>query len=69
MVKIKEPEKRDKYFDLAKELKKLWSMRVTVIPVIARALGTVLKGVGKDWSQRKNRDHPDQVMVAISANN
>ena len=30
-VKLKENEKKDKYVDLAKELEKLWSMKVTVI--------------------------------------
>ena len=33
----------DKYLDLARELKKLWKMRVTVIPVVLGALGTFLK--------------------------
>ena len=36
---------RDKYLDLARELKKLWNMRVTVIPMIIGALGTVPKGL------------------------
>ena len=31
-VKIKENEKRDENFELARELKKLWNMNVTVIP-------------------------------------
>ena len=30
---IKEGEKRDKYLDLARELKRLWNMIVTVIPI------------------------------------
>ena len=30
-VKVKESEKGDKYLDLARELKKLWNMKVTVI--------------------------------------
>ena len=28
-IKLKECEKKDKYFDLARELKKLWNMKVT----------------------------------------
>ena len=39
-VKIKQNEKRDKYFDLARELKKLWNMKVTVIPNLIGMLGT-----------------------------
>ena len=30
-IKLKECEKSDKYLDLARELKKLWSMKVTII--------------------------------------
>ena len=44
-VKLKEFEKRDKYLDLAKELKKLWNMKVTIIPIVIGALGTVTKGL------------------------
>ena len=42
-VKLKEGEKRDKYQDLARELKKLWNIKVTVIPTVIGALGTVNK--------------------------
>ncbi len=42
-VKIKENEKRNKYLDLANGLKKLWNMKVTVIPIIIGALGTIPK--------------------------
>ena len=43
-VTVKENEKRDKYLDLDRELKSLLYMRVTVIPIVIGALGTVLKG-------------------------
>ena len=33
-VKLKEYEKRDKYLELGRELKKLWNMKVTVIPIV-----------------------------------
>ena len=42
-IKLKECEKRDKYVDLARELKKLWNMKVTIIPVMIGAFGTVTK--------------------------
>ena len=32
-IKLKESEKKDKYLDLARELKKLWNMKVTIIPI------------------------------------
>ena len=42
-VKLKESKKSDKYLDLARELKKLWNVTVTVMPVVVGALGTVTK--------------------------
>ena len=41
--KLKESEKKDKYLDLARELKKLWNTKVTFIPIVIGALGTVTK--------------------------
>ena len=46
-IKLKECEKRDKYLDLARELKKLWNMQVTIIPIIIGGFGTVTKGLLK----------------------
>ena len=42
-VKIKKSEKRDKYFDHARKLNKLWKMRMTVLPIVISALGTIHK--------------------------
>ena len=42
-VELKESEKTDKYVDLARELKKLWNMKVTVIPFVHGVPGTVAK--------------------------
>ena len=42
-VKLKESEKKDKYLDLVTELKKLWNLKVTFIPIIIGAFGTVTK--------------------------
>ena len=39
-VKWKEGEGRDKYLDLARELKK-WNMKMMVIPIVIGALDTV----------------------------
>ena len=44
-VKLKESEKKDKYLDLARELKKLWNMKVTVITIAVVALGKITKGL------------------------
>ncbi len=39
--------KKDKYLDLARELKKLWNMKVTIVPIVIGALGTITKGLLK----------------------
>ena len=44
-VNLKESEKKDKYLDLASELKKLWNMKVTVVPIATDKLSTVTKGL------------------------
>ena len=54
-VKLKENKKKDKYLDLAKELKKLWNMKVTIIPIVIGAFGTVTKGLLKGMKYLKIR--------------
>ena len=46
-INLKESEKKDKYLDLVRELKKLWNMKVTMVPIVIGALGTVTKGLCK----------------------
>ena len=46
-INLKESEKKDKYFDLARKLKKLWNMKVTILPIVIGALGTITKGLLK----------------------
>ena len=43
-IKLKECEKRDKYLDLARKLKRIWNMKVTIIAIVIDAFGTVTKG-------------------------
>ena len=47
-INLKECEKKDKYLYLARELKKLWNMKVTIAPIVIGALGTITKGLLKD---------------------
>ena len=47
-INLKECEKKDKYLDLARELKKLWNMKVTIVPIVIGAFGTITKGLLKD---------------------
>ena len=44
-VKFKESKKKNKYINLAWELKKLWNMKVTIIKIVIGALGKVTKGL------------------------
>ena len=44
---LKESEKKDKYLNLARELKKLWNMKATIVPIAIGALGTITKGLLK----------------------
>ena len=46
-INLKECEKKDKYLDLAKELKKLSNMQVKIIPIVIGAFGTAIKGLLK----------------------
>ena len=46
-VRLKENEKKDKYLDLARKLKKLWNMKVTVTPIVVGVFSAVTKGLIK----------------------
>ena len=46
-VEQKELEKKEKYQDLARELKKIWNMKATVTPVVIGALGAIPKKLKK----------------------
>ena len=46
-IKLKECEKKDKYYDLARELKELWNMKVTIVLIVIGAFGTVTEGLLK----------------------
>ena len=50
-----------KYLNLARELKKTWNIKVTVIPIVAGVLRMVPKGVEKGLDELKmwkNQVHP-----------
>ena len=65
-VKINENENRDKYLDLARELKKLWNMKVTLLPIVVKALrskrGRIVGNRGT------SRDHSNNRIVKIAQN-
>ena len=67
-IKLKECEKRDKYRDLARELKKLWHMNVTIIPIVTGAFGTVTKGLLKGLEDLKVGGHPNNSIIENAQN-
>ena len=71
-INLKESEKKDKYLDLARELKKLCNMKVTIVPIVIGALGTVTKGLLKGLedlgSWRTGRDYPNY-SIAVDGQN
>ena len=44
-VELKERENRDKYLDLARELKDIWNMKVVMIPIVIDTLRIITKGL------------------------
>ena len=52
IVKIKENQNGDKYFDFARELKKLWKIKMTVIPIV---IGVPRNDIQRAWRVGKLR--------------
>ena len=69
-VKLKEEEKLEKSINLAREQKKLWNVRVTVIPIVNRGRGAVLKQFKRDFKKtrdwRKNRNRAKHKIIKIA---
>ena len=64
-IKPKEREKKDKYLDLVRGLKKLWSMQVRIIPIVIGAFGSlqrIIKGTGGLGGRRTSGDHPNYII-------
>ena len=58
-ITLKESKKRDKCLDLARELKKVWNKKVTMIPIVICVLSTISKGFVQgleDLEMWKNED-------------
>ena len=50
-INLKESEKKDKYLDLARGLKKLWNMKLTIVPIVIGALDTITIGLLKSLEE------------------
>ena len=71
-IKLKESEKKDKYLDLARELKKLWDMKVTIITIVVGAfwyshLRITKRTVGLG-NKKTSGDHPIFYIIVIGQN-
>ena len=66
-VNLKEREKKEKYMDLARELKKQWNMKVTVIPIVIGAPDIITQGLVQG-NKRTCRNHPNSGIAAIGQN-
>ena len=62
-IKLKEREKKNKYLDLAREFKKLWKMKVTIIPIVIDAFGTVTKGLYKGLKDLEVRRRVETIQI------
>ena len=66
-VKMKESERIDKFLALARELKKLCHMKVTMIPIVVAALETVPKSLEKKLEELETRRRTEKhIIVKIS---
>ena len=63
-VKLKESEKKNKYLDPIRGLKKPWNMKVTVIPIVVNALDLVKELENLETSG----DNPNCSIVEIGQN-
>ena len=66
----KQKKKKDKYLDLARELRKLWNTWVTMIPILVDWNGPQRHGklVGRRGNYRTNWNHSNNSIVEISQN-
>ena len=60
---------RDKYLDLARELKKLWNMKVTIIPIVIGAFGTVTKVLLKGLEDLEVGDRVETIQTTALLKN
>ena len=59
----KESEKRDKYLDFGRELKKRWTKKVTVIPIVIGALGTSHQTIDKGLENLETRGQVETIQM------
>ena len=64
-IKLKESGKKDKYLDIPRELKKLWNMKVIIIPIVIGAFGPVNKGLLKGLEDLEIRGQVETIQTIL----
>ena len=70
-VRLKKKKKKDEYLGLARKLKKLWNIKVVVIPVVIGVLCTVTKGLVQgleDLEKEMSGDHQNYSRIKTGQN-
>ena len=62
-IKLKESEKKEKYLDLARESKKLWNMKVIIIPIVIGAFGTFTKRLVQEFEDLEIRGRVETILT------
>ena len=62
-ITLKECKKKDKYIDLARELKRLWNMKVTIVQIVIGAFGTMTKGLLKGLEDLEVGERVETIQV------
>ena len=65
-INLKECEKKHKCLDLARELKKLWNIKMTVVPISIGALVTISKGLLKGLEDLKFGGRVETIQMTAS---
>ena len=64
--KTERKQKRDKYLDLAKELTKVWNMKVAVVPTVIDALSIATKGLVQRLENLRIRGQEENIQTTAS---
>ena len=71
-IKLKESEKKDKYLDPARELKKIWNMKVTILTnrdwCFWYSNKMIIKRTGGLGSWKTSGDHPNYNIIGNGQN-
>ena len=65
-VKIKKSENRDKYLDFSGRLRKLWNMKMTMIPIVVGVLKTAPKSLERGLEELEIRGKIETIQTMAS---